>query len=399
MKYSFPTITHMDQVIKAIQGHDEFKINHDENLNTTTINYYVIFKESFPEITSDLSENEAKRRAILRECRGITFDSKSGRVLNRKFHKFFNVNERTETQEHNLDLARPHVVLEKMDGSMITPILIQNQIIWCSKAGVTFLSPMVNDFVINKRDKNQYEDLAMYLLEQDITPIFEFCSRQNKIVIDYPVTNLILLAARHNVSGAYLDYKSLKELSRSFCVPLVAMHQNFNSIISMMTSVRGLSNSEGVIVKFDDGHMIKLKAEAYVLKHKLLESLRFEKDVIAAIAKNEIDDIIALMPPLPHLSEFKDLVLREIADYAKYTEEFIKKNSKLERKEFYRLATQDKKISKSSGVTMKGLEGKSVYECLMEYIIKNTGSQTNLDKVSYIWNNHSWYNFSSTKEE
>lgn len=55
------------------------------------------------------------------ECRGIIFCEKTGQVLARRFHKFFNVNEQDETQAELIDLARPHFILEKADG-FVSPV-------------------------------------------------------------------------------------------------------------------------------------------------------------------------------------------------------------------------------------------------------------------------------------
>lgn len=44
----------------------------------------------------------------------------------RRFHKFFNVNERPDTHESLLDLTQPHRLLVKHDGSLVGPILMKN---------------------------------------------------------------------------------------------------------------------------------------------------------------------------------------------------------------------------------------------------------------------------------
>jgi RNA ligase len=68
--------------------------------------------------------------AIRRECRGLVFD-KNGWILARRFHKFFNLNEREETLARNVDFSKPHSVLAKIDGSMISPVIINGEIIRC----------------------------------------------------------------------------------------------------------------------------------------------------------------------------------------------------------------------------------------------------------------------------
>jgi len=71
-----------------------------------------------------LFENRiARQLAIRRECRGLIFDAKTGELLSRRFHKFFNINEKEESMLENMtDLSGGHIILEKLDGSMIGTI-------------------------------------------------------------------------------------------------------------------------------------------------------------------------------------------------------------------------------------------------------------------------------------
>lgn len=46
------------------------------------------------------------------------------------------------------------------------------------------------------------------------TPLFEFCTVENRVVIEYPTDLLLLLSIRHNRSGAYLTWSIVKQLVR-----------------------------------------------------------------------------------------------------------------------------------------------------------------------------------------
>ena len=99
MNYEFPTIRNISDVLPAIEGRDEFVVAEKDGY--TVINYNVMMADTF-----DCN--------IRRECRGIIFGSKTGDIIRRPFHKFFNVNEREETQDHVVDLSRPHAILDKL---------------------------------------------------------------------------------------------------------------------------------------------------------------------------------------------------------------------------------------------------------------------------------------------
>jgi RNA ligase len=193
MRYQFPYIGHINDVLPAIQDSPEFIVAERDHF--TVVNYMVAHPETFPEVTDVNS-------AIRRELRGIIF-GKDGKVISRRLHKFFNVNERDETQQHLIDLSQPHVILEKLDGSMVTPIPVGDHLRWGTKMGITDVSMGAEAFVAAHPE---YAEFAKWCQENNYTPIFEWVSRKQRIVIDYPEDNLILIAVRNNTTGEYLPY-------------------------------------------------------------------------------------------------------------------------------------------------------------------------------------------------
>ena len=54
--------------------------------------------------------------------------------------------------------------------------------------------------------KNQkYMDFSKWCIANDITPIYEYTAPTNRIVLKYDVEQLTLLAARHMITGEYLQ--------------------------------------------------------------------------------------------------------------------------------------------------------------------------------------------------
>ena len=180
MNYEFPHINNINDVLPAIADSDEFIVA--ERDGYTVINYLVAFDKTFPVVDS-------VEAAIRRECRGLVFDT-NGAVLSRRFHKFFNAGERPETTGVALD--RPHVILEKLDGSMITPLMIDDRVCWGTKMGLTEIGLSVREFV-NMNPHRHFDMFARFCYDRNITPIFEFCSRSNRVVIDHPSDRLVLL--------------------------------------------------------------------------------------------------------------------------------------------------------------------------------------------------------------
>ena len=217
MKFEFPIINHINDVLPAIEGRSEFIVAERDGYKV--VNYVVSMTDTFPNIM--LCENkhsgklgpafypEDHHAIIRRECRGIIFDT-DGNILARRLHKFFNINEREETQIDNVDFSRPHVILEKLDGSMITPIKIGDNIRWGTKMGLTDVAKPVEEFV---KKTPKYEDFVRHIISLDKTAIFEWCSRSQRIVIDYPVDRLVLTAIRNNVTGEYDSIKGMYSLA------------------------------------------------------------------------------------------------------------------------------------------------------------------------------------------
>lgn len=209
MNYAFPVINTIDDVLPAIAGRDEFVVA--ERDFGTVINYLVAMPDTFK-----IEGPDDVMGALRRECRGLIFDTE-GRIMSRPFHKFFNVNEKEETQAHMLDLSRPHIVMDKLDGSMIRPVRMHGMIRLATKMGVTDIAIEAEQLL----DADQYMWLEDMMID-GFTPIFEYVAPTNKIVVEYAEAKLILTAVRETVSG---EYRSLRQWDAPF-----ELVRTFNSV-------------------------------------------------------------------------------------------------------------------------------------------------------------------------
>ena len=204
MNYEFPLIRNISDVLPCIEGRDEFVVAEKEGY--TVINYNVMMADTFPDVRTIIVDDigvYSHHAALRRECRGIIFDSKTGDIIRRPFHKFFNVNEREETQDHVIDLSRPHRILEKLDGSMIAVFAHEGKLIWGTKMVAQDFHELVEQFV--KDSDIDYEGFCWELINSGHTPIFEWMHPQKRIVIDYgKEPTLTLTAIRNIVTGAYV---------------------------------------------------------------------------------------------------------------------------------------------------------------------------------------------------
>jgi RNA ligase len=313
MNYEFPHITNIADVLPAIEGRDEFVVAKKEGY--TVINYNVMMADTFPDVETDFDEfsssvdpNIAK---IRRECRGISFDTETGDIIRRPFFKFFNINEREETQLHNLDFSKEHWVDTKLDGSMCSPMVVDDEILWATKMAAPDFHDLVSAFV----DKSDvfYKDFVLDCVNAGHTPIFEYMSRKKRIVIDYPEDALVLLAVRDMVTGQYIDLD--KTPAKQYGVPIVEQHSKVTDPKAFMEYVHDLKNAEGFVIRWADGHRVKIKAHEYVQIHKAKEAILQDRNIVELILDEKLDDIKAHLPAedRDRLTQFESNIHFDIA--------------------------------------------------------------------------------------
>lgn len=287
MFYDFPTICNIEDVLPAIEGCPEFIVAKRDEYQI--VNYNVVMPDTFPEV-------KTVNDAIRRECRGLMFDL-DGNIIARRLHKFFNVNEREETQSRRIDITRPHHILEKLDGSMVTPIPIyqdgEYRFRWGTKMGVTDVAMSAECFVV---DNPRYEAFAKHCHVHGTTPIFEFCSRKHRIVIDHPKERLVLIALRNVHTGKYETYVNMVDAADDFDIEVVQHYPGtMETMEQLINDVRETEDFEGYVLRYDNGHMVKIKSEWYVRLHKTKDAMRFERKVVKMILDETLDDQKAFM--------------------------------------------------------------------------------------------------------
>jgi RNA ligase len=197
MNHNFPIINNIDDVLPHIKGRDEFYVAEKDGY--TVINYAVELPDTFA-----IDASNPLTGAMRRECRGLIFNEK-GLIASRAFHKFPNIGQWSESRIENVDLSKPHVIMDKLDGSMIRPFYAKGKLLWGTKMGTTEVADKALAFV--NRNSN-YISFAVWALGNGFTPIFEYTSPDNRIVLEYEFDNLMLLAVRNMVTGDYVNLHS-----------------------------------------------------------------------------------------------------------------------------------------------------------------------------------------------
>jgi len=415
MDYQFPRIECLDDVLPAIEGRDEFIVATREW--GTVVNYMVSMADTFPEVRDEdywcpgcklpMSEtagcgsqrcpDSVNLAAIRRECRGLLFYP-DGRIMSRRLHKFFNVNERDETAAHRIDLGKQHVILEKLDGSMITPVFTASGIRWGTKMGITEVSMQAEEFVARNP---QYEQFARMCVEKfNFTPIFEWCSRKQRIVVDYPEDRLVLIAVRETVTGKYFSLRWMQEYGEMFGIEVVRAYAGTTENMEhLIAETRAMEDAEGWIIRFDDGQMLKVKGDWYVRIHKTKDNLIWEKNVVELLINEKMDDVKPYMldEDLKRVDSFETDFWIGINGMVNWYEEYFQAVlvTGADRKQFaQRMMPYIPKGSFLPQFVFGRFDGKDPRELIINHIKKNCGTQTKVDSVREMWGGAKWtYNF------
>jgi RNA ligase len=385
MNYDFPQIKTIDDVLPHISGREEFLVMEKEGY--TVINYAVAFEDTF-----QWDSNDPVGSAIRRECRGITFDTE-GNLICRKYHKFFNVGEKEETQLNKINLYEPHIVLEKLDGSCVIPQPSPDGFVLTTKAGVTEISQQAEVFVA---DKPHYAKFIHSMFDGKLTPIFEWVSRKNRIVVDYENDNLILTAIRNTEMGHYLPYFNMLDLAEHWNIPVVKAVDCLavQNIELFVKQIREWEDSEGVVVRFDSGHMVKIKSDQYVLRHKTKDAINQEKNVLQTILNDSVDDLVPLLTPedADRLKRFQGAFLAGLDEVAlEMAELFVKGNKMYPEKKDFAVEFVQKKVDPIYAPIMYAMKaGRGSKEVLIDMIRKSLSSQTKIDAARWMWGNLDW---------
>lgn len=231
--------------------------------------------------------------AWTRECRGITFNAQTGKVASRPFHKFFNVNERESTQVNKLDWSKVVRVMDKRDGSMIHPILVNGYVRFKSKK--TLESDVAIAAEKFMAENKNFETFCHYLLKTfHSTPIFEWTSPINRIVLGYEKPELKLTHIRYNEGGEYYTGELLRALAAERDIPVVDEVTEFTSFEQMLEAAKTREEIEGWVIQFEDGEMVKVKTEWYMKRHRAMTFFR-ERDVAVLVLDEQIDDVKAML--------------------------------------------------------------------------------------------------------
>lgn len=196
---------------------------------------------------------------ITMHARGLILDMVRREVVATPFPKFFNVSEEARGPLTLPD--KPFEVFEKLDGSLI--ILFH----WKGEWRAATRGALGTDQALWAQDWMAGKDLAE--LDPSATYLCEAIYPENRIVIEYAESGLVLLSA-YDAEGFEFNseatYATAERLGWK-----AAKRYSFASTAELFASAETIPETEeGYILRFEDGHRLKLKGGAYCRVHALI---------------------------------------------------------------------------------------------------------------------------------
>jgi RNA ligase len=353
-----PVIKTIDDVLPHIEGDNGIYVTRFDDYNV--IDYGYVAEDTFD-------------RPMRLECRGLKF-AKDGKLLARPFHKFFNIGERQRPED--IDWSKSHVVLDKLDGSMVHSCLLNGELVFMTRMGATAQAQLATSHM----DDNVLR-FSREMISSGMTAMFEFTSPDNRVVIAYEKPAITLLAIREMESGRYLTHAELTEVASQYGVQLVGV-VSAGSMKEFVNQARELEDIEGYVIAFDDGHRLKLKTGYYALRHKALSGIAFEKNVLAWVAEGAIDDVVPLLAPdvAARVQAYQATIGDGLNRNYRTVADFVDNHSALERREFA-MAVKEKLDKRLQPVAFSMLDGKDGHSILKQLLVWASHSDSRVETI------------------
>jgi RNA ligase len=270
---------------------------------------------------------------ITRKARGIILDE-DGVVVARPFDKFFNIFEHVSTEPDNWP-KEPFTIEEKVDGSL--GIIFERNGQW----DVSTKGSLESEQAVFARTSL----LGLYdfsVMDPSWTILCEIIYPENRIVVDYGQEKCLrLLAVRNRNTGVEEPTGRLPILASKMGMSARQVHtgENLASQLlsaSLSTQLIFPNNSEGYVLKWENGFRVKVKNPWYLAIHKMLDN-RSLKRILELVEGGEYRAVFDGLPKELQ-KDFDDIyaqirtmiwgVEHEIADAWKIVEPFKDKTRK-----------------------------------------------------------------------
>lgn len=235
-------------------------------------------------------------------ARGLVLDQ-SGNTIARPWKKFFNLNERPDTNITELiKLNDVPELAQKYDGSLIIVFFDPYKAFWRAITMGAWESPQAK--WANEWLQDIGNDQWLYHADINKTYMFELVAPWNRIVVNYPEAKMIYLGWVDNISGEDQPYEDARKYAIAKSLePL----EYFKAPLDSINLEDPIVNREGYVARYPGGFRVKLKYAQYFQLHRIMTGLS-SKSIWEAMSEgsNPINSIVSVP------DEFKDWFNAEV---------------------------------------------------------------------------------------
>lgn len=249
-----------------------------------------------------------KSHPIVVECRSLILALDDYAVVSRKFPRFFNIGECPDL--HTDFKLNNSVVMEKLDGSLCGTYYNPHTNMWeistrsLAKAemehatGRSWREMILEAFDFD--NDQQFQNFMNSMWNPEYTYIWEFCSPENRIVVRYDKSQMVLLGVVNNETGDYAKPGSLIEIAEQFGTRSATLYQVPNTIDELKDMANKLPNLEEGFVVWDlvSGIRQKVKSLVYLELHQMRGEnlIPTRKNFLSLVLTGESDEVLVYFP-------------------------------------------------------------------------------------------------------
>lgn len=216
-------------------------------------------------------------------ARGLILDPANKKVVATPFPKFFNLTEKPESVP---DL--PFETFEKLDGSLIIIFCYNGKWRCATKGSFNSTQAQWAQTQVDKVIKNFTFNDRVTLLAEAIYP-------ENRIVVHYDYTDLVVLGG-YMPDGDDMGYDTLTTLSKVIGWRLAKRYE-YSHLSELMALVPVMTAAqEGFVLRFQDGHRLKIKGDEYCRIHRLISRLTPIAMWEAMMSHDDLEEIRKQLP-------------------------------------------------------------------------------------------------------
>jgi len=275
-----------------------------------------------------------KMNEIVRECRGLTLEIGTWKVIAKAFDRFFNEGEALEITKDFI--WEGSTALTKEDGSLI--ITYNYNGTWRVNTRGSFA-----EYNIHECGKTWAElfwealGYDKFYSKESVVHAFELCSSYNKIVRQYKEPTAYLLAIfNRDICEEYPDdFIEDIAFAYKFKRPESYFFKNVDEVILFLQGKEGSDPTfEGLVIKDINGMRLKIKSKTYVALHQMHgnDNIFLAKNLVPFILSGEIDEVLTYFPEVePRMIEVKTII---DAEFNKLCYAMYESNNITDQKEF-----------------------------------------------------------------